>query len=104
MQYGLENKVLKMIINCIAKYSEVEDLILFGSRAYGNYKIGSDIDLAIKGKIEFPVFLKIKSELEDLNLIYFIDLINYDDINNDKLIEEIDKKGVLLYSNESIIV
>ena len=48
--YGLLDRNLKFILEAISKYPEIEEVIIFGSRAMGNYKKGSDIDLALKGK------------------------------------------------------
>lgn len=96
--YGLEDEELKLIIDCIKKYYKVEELYLIGSRASGNYKYNSDIDLVIKGDIEFSTYLMIQSDLEDLNLIYFIDLLNYSLLNDENLIAEINKCNKILYS------
>ena len=50
MKYGLSDQVITKIIDVFTKFPEVKEVILYGSRAKGNYKRGSDIDLAIKGK------------------------------------------------------
>ena len=48
--YGISEKSYFLLLNTFSKYPEIEEVILFGSRAKGNYKKGSDIDLAIKGE------------------------------------------------------
>ena len=49
MNYGLKKKDINSIIKSLQKFSEVDEAILFGSRAMGNYKKASDIDISIKG-------------------------------------------------------
>ena len=49
MKYGLSEKQLEQVISILKKYDEIEGAILFGSRALGNYKPASDVDIAIKG-------------------------------------------------------
>lgn len=48
--YGLLERDLKYILEAVRKYPEIEKVIIFGSRAMGNYKPGSDIDIALKGQ------------------------------------------------------
>jgi len=74
--------------------------IIFGSRAKGNYKDGSDIDIAIKGEnLKLDDILALKVKLDDLDLPYNIDLINYADIKEPDLTEHIDRVGVEFYSS-----
>jgi len=49
MKYGLTSSVIERICNVLARYPQVEKAILYGSRAKGNYKPGSDIDLTLLG-------------------------------------------------------
>ena len=54
MRYGLPEEHIKIILDYIARYSEIEEAVLFGSRALGTYKPGSDVDIALKGnKVDF---------------------------------------------------
>ena len=99
MKFGLSNKVEKIMKKLFASFSEVDEVIVFGSRAMGNYKKGSDVDLALKGEeINLNIHAKIKYELDEvLPLPYFFDIVNYSDIESPELVEHIDKNGVLFY-------
>ena len=50
MQYGLKKYIVEDIRNVFNKYLQINEVVIYGSRAKGNYKIGSDIDLTIKGE------------------------------------------------------
>jgi predicted nucleotidyltransferase len=69
MTYGLKAKVIDRIKKVFASYPEVEEAILYGSRAKGNYSNGSDIDLVLKGnKLDETILRKIRRQLDDLLL------------------------------------
>ncbi len=94
MLYGLKEEVVKKINSIFAEYEEVQEVILYGSRAKGNYKPGSDIDLTLKGKnINLKVINKISLNLDDLLLPYTFDLSIYHQINNQDLIDHIKRVG-----------
>lgn len=76
----------------------VEQALLFGSRAKGNYKRGSDIDLAICGPVDSSELGTIAWELDDLLLPWEIDLLQYERITSADLREHIDRVGQLFYS------
>lgn len=94
---GLPDIVTKKIQSVLRRYPEIDSVILYGSRAKGNYRPGSDIDLTIKLKPGFVPDLslhhRIAMQLDDLNLIYTIDLSFYQQIRNPDLIEHIDRVG-----------
>ena len=81
-----------------SKYNEVDEVILYGSRAKGNWKKGSDIDLTLKGeKIQLKILNKISLELDDLLLPYFLDISILHQISNPDLVDHIERVGVVLY-------
>ena len=98
MRYGLSENDILLILDVFTKHSSVEKAILFGSRAKGNYKPGSDIDLALIGNhILFDEFLSLKFQLDELNLPYRIDLINYITIKDSDILDHIKRVGVAFY-------
>ena len=103
MKFGLSNNVEKIMKKLFGKFSEVDEVIIFGSRAMGNYKKSSDVDIALKGtEINLDIHAKIKYELDEvLPLPYFFDVVNYEDIESLELIEHIDKFGVLFYKKDN---
>ena len=97
--YGIYDRSFNLILDCISKVGEVEEAIIFGSRAMGNYKKGSDIDLVLKGKrLNYNIVSKISGILnEDLPIPYFFDVLNYNSIKNKELIKYIDTKGETIF-------
>lgn len=97
--FGLLERDLKYINLALEKFEEIEEAIVFGSRAMGNYKKGSDVDLAIKGKgITRKTILRLNDLLnEEYPLPYFFDVIHYESISSDKLREHIDLEGKNIY-------
>jgi len=102
MKYGLSEEQLAEIIAFIKGYPEVEEAILFGSRAIDTYKEASDIDIAIKGeKVTAGLAATIKFDLEeDTFLPFFFDVLAYPSLTNRALIEHIDNKGVRLFGGD----
>ena len=69
MPYGLKDNELEKINSVFSKFPDVEKVILYGSRAKGNYRKGSDIDLALMGdNISLTMLLRIENELDELML------------------------------------
>lgn len=98
MKYGLRENVLEDIINIFAKHSKVEKVLLYGSRAKGNYKRGSDIDLTLVGKnINMQDINRIYLELDELYLPYSFDLSVFEKIENKALIDHINRVGIIIY-------
>ena len=99
MPYGLTSYQLDQITNLLNQYSEIQKTIIFGSRALGIQKNGSDVDLAIVGNIDFRLLSNIKYRLEEeLPLPFFFDVIDYKKIKNIELKDHIDQFGKILYS------
>lgn len=96
---GLTKKELEEIIEVIKKYSDVDSAFVFGSRAKGTYKRGSDVDIAIKGQnITIDTLAKILNELEEeTTLPYFFDVVHYDTCSTRELVEHIDRIGICIY-------
>ena len=77
----------------------MEKVLIFGSRAKGNYRPGSDIDLAVIGSnIDFRLILKISCEIDDLELLYGVDLLDYKSKKGTPIGEHIERVGQVFYS------
>lgn len=89
----------KAIIDRIfSQYPHVEEAVVFGSRAKGNYKPGSDIDLAIKGpNLTIEDLCSLAGAFEESLLPFFVDLISYSSITNPDLKAHIDRVGITIY-------
>jgi predicted nucleotidyltransferase len=98
---GIGKYELQSIVQILKTCPRIEEAILFGSRAKGNYSEGSDIDISLKGnRIELNDVLNLLVKLDDLYLPYKIDLIIYDRIKEQALKEHIDRVGISLFSLE----
>lgn len=100
MKFGLDENVINNIISILEKYSEVQSACIFGSRARGDYRKASDIDIALFGdNLTSSINTKIYFEIDDLYLPYKIDLINFNSISPDNTIRDnILREGVEFYA------
>lgn len=100
--YGLTEQDIEYIIEAIKRFSEIEEVILFGSRAMGGYKKASDVDLCIKGsKINNKIVLALRDLLEEeYSLPYFFDVIHYEQITSEELKRHIDDEGKSIVSSQ----
>ena len=102
MKYGLKDKQLLELDSILAGYSGFDSVWLFGSRAHGTNRVASDIDLAVKGVLEPRMLLRMKGAFESSSLPYFVDLVDYDRIDDPMLKKNIDLFGVPLYSPSQV--
>lgn len=95
--YGLPLKATHRITEIFSQYPQIRQVILYGSRAKGNYRESSDIDLTIEGAIDLSTLLKIEQEIDDLLLPWSVDLSVLSQIDNLELIEHIKRRGLVFY-------
>ncbi|HRO42109.1 MAG TPA: nucleotidyltransferase domain-containing protein [Flavipsychrobacter sp.] len=100
MKYGLSPETIEAICSVFAKHTNIEKAILYGSRAKGSFRNGSDIDLVLVGsKLLLTEQLVIENEIDDLFLPYKIDLSIFHQISNKELVAHIDRVGKLFYQS-----
>ena len=99
MAFGLTEKDIELIRSAVKEHLEIEKVVVFGSRAMGNHKKGSDIDLAVKGnRVSFRTISRLGAQLnEELPLPYEFDVIDYASIDTPALKEHIDSSGKVLF-------
>lgn len=98
MRYGLSEQTIEKICGVLANHPAIDKAVLYGSRAKGNFRPGSDIDLSLYGAgLSSKEMSEIGSELDDLLLPYSIDLLIFDDLDHAKLREHIERVGVVFY-------
>jgi predicted nucleotidyltransferase len=98
MRFGLSPEVIARLCQVFARHPEIERVIIYGSRAKGNFREGSDIDLTFEGgAVDLPLMLKIENELDDLLLPYQLDLSVLAHIDNPDLRDHIARVGQVLY-------
>ncbi len=103
MNHGLPPAVVAAICGVLARHPEVDRAVLFGSRAKGGFKGGSDIDLTLSGNDLTPAKLaEIEDELDDLLLPYGLDLSIYERLAPGPLRAQIDRQGQEFYCREDV--
>ncbi|AEK24245.1 nucleotidyltransferase domain-containing protein [Capnocytophaga canimorsus] len=100
-QFGLETAVLTSFQNIFEKFENIEKVIIYGSRAKGNFRYNSDIDLSIIGEISYDDLLKIELLIDELLLPYKVDLSVFNNIDNSELKAHIERVGVVLYKKNN---
>ena len=98
MPYGLTEDQLSGILNILQDNNKLKKVILYGSRAKGNFSPGSDIDLALTGDdLDLNDIVNYKVKLDNLPILNRIDLVIYDQIKEPGLVDHINRIGVVLY-------
>ena len=102
MKFGLRDDVMKQICEVFEKFPEVEEAVLFGSRATGSYRPGSDIDLALKGRgLTTSIAHRIFVRLGELPLTNMFNIGIYDLITDKELLDDIAQEGKSIYKKVS---
>jgi len=100
--FGLSDKTLAAIWQILAACPAVEKAILYGSRAKGNYRPGSDIDLTLVGeKLDSRTLGQIAASLEESPIPYQVDLSLWKQLDHAKLRAHIERVGVVFYQRGS---
>ncbi len=81
-------------------YSNIKKVIFYGSRAKGNFRPGSDIDLTVDAPdMNLSEILRVENSIDDLLLPYKVDLSLLHQIDNEALIEHIKRVGIVFYDS-----
>ena len=100
MKYGLEDSIIEQIQSVFKRHSEIKKVVLYGSRAKGNYRVNSDIDLTLVGdNINHTLINDVSWQLDDLLLPYTFDISNFYNIRHADLLEHIEQVGVDFYTS-----
>ncbi|MGL4773432.1 MAG: nucleotidyltransferase domain-containing protein [Clostridium sp.] len=98
--FGLKDNIINQIKEVLSKYDEVERVVIFGSRATGNYKSTSDIDIAIFSNDISSVKLNLlRDDLDMLDIIYKIDVVHFNALKKQGLINNIINDGIEIFKN-----
>ena len=96
--FGLSPNEIRMINGVFEKFPQVHEVVIYGSRAKGNFKPYSDIDLSLTGQhLSQKLLFEIELSLDDLMLPYIFDLNLKRQITNPEFINHIDRVGKLFY-------
>lgn len=98
MRFGLSDAVIEELQGVFRRHANIEKVLIFGSRSKGNYRAGSDIDLAVIGKdLDYNQLLDVLCEIEDLELLYSVDLLDYQKKKGTPIGDHIDRVGQVFY-------
>ena len=100
MRYGLPDRTLNTLNAIFRKYPGITQVILYGSRAKGKFRPGSDIDLSLKtgDTFSFTDLLRIAGDFNDSDMPYFVDVSRYNELSSEELKAHIDRVGKVLYT------
>jgi predicted nucleotidyltransferase len=97
-RFGLKLEVIEKLLKVFQRYPRVEKVLIYGSQAKGKFRPGSDIDLTLKGKqLQWNDLQSVELEIDEFLLPYKLDLSLYDQIDNQELIDHVDRRGVEFY-------
>jgi predicted nucleotidyltransferase len=98
MRYGLNEEAIQQIQKVFSAFPAIEEAVLYGSRAIGNYKNGSDIDITLKGKsLNGTIVNKVVLALDDLFLPYTFDISMFSQLDNKDIINHINQVGQVFF-------
>lgn len=105
MKFGLKEATIQKICDVFAEYPQVEKAVLYGSRAKGSYKNGSDIDLTLLGgdDLTLRVLFRIMEAIDDLLLPYTIDLSIFHNISDPDVVAHIERVGATFYEKQAAV-
>jgi len=95
--FGITQNTINELKAIFNRYDAIEEVIIYGSRAKGNFREGSDIDLTIKGNIEKKDLMKIMDDIEESYIPYLFDISIYNQLNSESLKGHINRVGKVFY-------
>ena len=98
--WGLDPGQLDRIRAVLAAHPKITKAIIYGSRALGTNRSGSDIDLTLAGELHWADLNKVGADLDALDLPYTVDLSLESQIENPALRQHIEQHGQVLYTRE----
>lgn len=98
MKHGLSSEIVQQLKSVFARYPNIHAVYLFGSRAKGNFRDGSDIDLAVLAPEMKPeIFTQLWNEIDALPLVFKVDCLHFEQLDNNVLKHKILDEGVVFY-------
>ncbi|MFN4198423.1 MAG: nucleotidyltransferase domain-containing protein [Flavobacterium sp.] len=98
MNIYLDNKTSLLLNQIFEKFSQVKEVVLYGSRAKQTHHDRSDIDLVIcNSSIDRSTLGKIKMEIDNSDIPYTVDLQIFEKLKNQDLLDHIQRVGKRIY-------
>ncbi|WP_432271450.1 nucleotidyltransferase domain-containing protein [Autumnicola tepida] len=102
-EFRLKDHVLLKLRKVFKSFPGIKEAIIYGSRALGTYREGSDIDITLKADLNFDELIEVERKLDALLLPYRIDLSLYQKLSNPYLVEHTDRVGKQFYLKETVV-
>jgi len=99
--FGIYPKSYQEILVIFEDCLSIDEVVIYGSRAKGNYREGSDIDITLKGEVTKEDLNKLWHKLDDSFIPYKFDISIYKDLKSQSLIEHIERVGKTFYKREN---
>lgn len=100
--FGLTDNILSLITVQISGFSPIQKALVYGSRARGDYKHTSDIDICVLGNdLDDAQLNLLRHRLDGLAIIYKIDLLHFESISNQKIKDNILNEGICIFDRSS---
>jgi uncharacterized protein len=101
-RFGLSSQTIEKIYSVLTDFPLIEKAVLYGSRAKGNFRNGSDIDLTLIGsQLNHTDLMKIEDRIDDLYLAYSFDISLFHQIENKDLIQHIERVGKEFFKKQN---
>jgi predicted nucleotidyltransferase len=101
MEFGLSDTEINKINQVFSSFPEIEEVIVYGSRAKGNFRAGSDIDMTLTGKdLNLHLINEVNGKIDDLLMPYMFDLSILKQIKNQDLTDHIRRIGKTFYKKQ----
>jgi uncharacterized protein len=101
LKFGLSARLHDDFDRVFAQYPEIRRVLIFGSRAKGTFRDGSDIDLAVFApEMNGSRFARLWSDIDDLPIVFKVDLLHWDRLANDRLKQKIPAEGQIFYPKD----
>lgn len=100
VQFGLKSSVLQDLCTIFESFAAIDEVLIFGSRAKGNQKNGSDVDLAIKGDVDLNTLTKIELMIDNLLLPFTFDICIFNRLKHIDLIDHINRVDKVIYKKD----
>ncbi len=101
MRFGLNENTVSKINDTFTSYPEIEQVLIYGSRAKGNFREGSDIDISLFGEnLDSTLLKSIHQKIDNLNTPYLFDISIFNDLKSERLIDHIKRVGKILYEKD----
>ena len=102
-EFGISEKSMDIIFSIYEKYPQIERVIVYGSRAMGNFREGSDIDMTIiaDGVFSYDDLLHVADDFDNSMLPYLVDVSDFSQLKSESLKDHIRRRGKVLYQRKS---